>query len=58
MTVESTGWFHPAVPINGMVESEAPDGSFTAELLDDGTSGVRSVLWVAGSSRSARGQRA
>ncbi len=43
-TLESTGWFHPAVPINGMVKSEASDGSITTELLDYGTSGARSAL--------------
>lgn len=44
VNAESTGWFHPAVPINGMVKSEASDGTYAAELLDYGTSGAASAL--------------
>ncbi len=41
---ESTGWFHPGVPINATVKSEATDGSWMMELLDYGTSGATSAL--------------
>ena len=44
MTVESTGWFHPAVPLSGMVKSESTDGTFKSELLDYGISGAKSAL--------------
>jgi len=32
-----TGWFHPAVPINGLVKAESVEGDFSMELLDFGT---------------------
>ncbi len=39
-----TGWFHPAVPINGAIKGKSTDGEYTLELLDYGTSGAVSKL--------------
>lgn len=39
-----TSWYHPAVPINGMVKGTSADGQFVMELLDYGTSGASSAL--------------
>ena len=38
-TVESTTWFHPAVPVNGMVMSKSKDGKTIQQLLSFGTDG-------------------
>lgn len=43
-SVTMTSWFHPAVPINGMVKATSADGQYVMELLDYGTSGARSAL--------------
>lgn len=39
---ESDGWFHPDVPINGMVKSVSSDGGTVQELLAFGTDAKRS----------------
>jgi hypothetical protein len=39
-----TGWFHPAVPLGGMVQGRTPDGQLTMELVDFGTTGAQSTL--------------
>lgn len=44
MRIETTGWFHPGVPINGFVKSVSTDGSFTMELVDFGLTGATSRL--------------
>lgn len=36
----STGWYHPAVPINGMVKSVSTSDDTVMELLDFGLSGA------------------
>ena len=36
----SDAWFHPAVPINGMVKSVSKNGDTTIELLNFGVSGA------------------
>jgi hypothetical protein len=41
-TFEADGWFHPIVPINGMVKSVSTDGSTMQELLEFGTNATRS----------------
>jgi hypothetical protein len=38
----SDGWFHPAVPVNGMVKSVGVDRPMTMELVDYGTEGAQS----------------
>lgn len=40
MTITSDGWFHPAVPIGGMVKSVDIEGSSSSELLGFGMSGA------------------
>jgi hypothetical protein len=48
-----TGWFHPGVPITGMVKTQTSEG-MTVELVDYGDTGARSALpntpriWSAG----------
>ncbi len=37
-----TGWYHPAVPLNGGVKTVSADGEFTHELLDFGDTGATS----------------
>ena len=37
---QSTGWYHPAVPINGMVKSVSKTDGTVMELLDFGLSGA------------------
>lgn len=37
-----TGWYHPAVPLNGGVKTVSADGEFTHELLDYGDTGATS----------------
>ena len=43
-SVQSTNWFHPAVPLSGAVKSVTTDGKFTVELVDYGTSGASSRM--------------
>jgi hypothetical protein len=38
-TIESEAWFHPAVPINGLVKSRVTDGSSESALLAFGLDG-------------------
>lgn len=40
MTMKSTGYFHPAVPINGLVRSESNNGKDISELLEFGLQGA------------------
>ncbi len=42
----SDAWFHPAVPLSGMVSSKAEGSSQTAELLDYATSGAESEIGI------------
>ena len=42
-TMESKGWYHSEVPINGAVKLEGEDG-FTMELVDFGMSGATSGM--------------
>ena len=39
-TVETESWFHPAVPVNGMVRSRSSDGKNVSELLSFGYDGT------------------
>jgi len=39
-----TAWFHPAVPINGGVQTRTADGEAETEILDFGTEGGKSGL--------------
>lgn len=41
---KSKGWFHSAVPINGMVKSVVDDGDSTMELLQFGLKGATPIL--------------
>ena len=43
-TSTSDVWFHPVVPINGMVKSVGVDNPTTMELVAFGTSGAASVM--------------
>jgi hypothetical protein len=36
------GWYHPSVPLGGMVRGESPDGESTLELVDFGVAGATS----------------
>lgn len=41
---QSKSWFHPKVPLNGVVKASSDDGQWTSELLDFGLTGARSAL--------------
>lgn len=38
-TIESESWFHPSVPVNGMVRSKSKDGKSVSELISFGFDG-------------------
>lgn len=38
-TIESESWFHPAVPVNGMVRSKSKDEKSVSELISFGFNG-------------------
>jgi hypothetical protein len=40
-TYSSESWFHPDVPISGMVKSESKDNDMTTQLIDFGTTGAK-----------------
>jgi hypothetical protein len=55
-----TGWYHPSVPLGGMVQGQSPDGEATMELLEYGvpSSGKReSAMPTDGSLKQAGAQR-
>jgi len=39
MKITSQNWFHPSVPVNGLVKSQTEDGKSVTELLSFGTDG-------------------
>lgn len=42
-SVETTSWFHPAVPVNGMVMSKSKDGKTVQQLLSFGFDGTPTI---------------
>ena len=39
MTIETESWYHPAVPVNGMVKSRSTDGKTESRLISFGFDG-------------------